>query len=242
MRSRSIRLGRVLGLDIRADLSWFPVFGTLAWLLATRLFWPFITWHTLQRYAAGGLAALLFFLSVLLHELGHALVSAHFGLSTHHITLLPYGGVAELDSRPPEAHIQLWIALAGPMVNLALWGLFAVVEAREGSPEALVIARFVANANMMLAALNLIPAQASDGGQVVEAALWRLQGDAAGASGLVALIGRLVGFAAIGLGAWQAFAGNLVVGMSIAASGLFLGMARAEPPLTFQSAGPLADR
>ncbi len=127
------------------------------------------------------------------------------------------------------------------MVNLALWGLFAVVEASEGSPGALVIARFLANANMILAALNLIPAQASDGGQVVEAVLWRLQGDAAGASGLVALIGRLVGFAAIGLGAWQAFAGNLVVGMSIAASGLFLGMARAEPPLTFRSAGPLVE-
>ena len=121
----SLQIVRVLGIPVFVHFSWFIVFGLIAWTLATGYFpqhYPNLP--VTSYWAKGLLASLLFFVSILLHELGHSFVALKSGLAIRSITLFIFGGVARLERDPPDGRTELRMAAAGPAVSVALAGLF----------------------------------------------------------------------------------------------------------------------
>ncbi|MCA9701497.1 MAG: site-2 protease family protein, partial [Myxococcales bacterium] len=168
-----------------------------------------------------------------LHEFGHALVARRFGIGTRRITLLPIGGVAELEGTPADPRAELWIALAGPAVNLAIAAALALVGVvtgvfAAGGPLAMVVNSLLW-ANVMLGAFNLIPAFPMDGGRVFRAWMTRRHGRRR-ATEMAAKLGRLL---AVGFGLWGIFGSNpvlvLVAVFVYFAAGRELAMAMREP-------------
>ena len=157
-------MGRVRGIELRIHATFLVL---LAWFAA--LAWPHGPTAVLVEL---GFIALLF-LCVVLHELGHALTAQRYGIRTHDITLLPIGGLARLERMPTESWHELWIALAGPAVNVVIAGLLYGVLALAPIPPGLGLELLgrLAVTNVALAVFNLLPAFPMDGGRVLRAAL-----------------------------------------------------------------------
>ncbi|EDM75519.1 SREBP protease/CBS domain [Plesiocystis pacifica SIR-1] len=200
----SWHLGRILGIPTRIHASFALV---LAWV-------AFSTWTS----AGSGVAvafgvgfALAVFACVLLHEFGHALVARRFGIETRRITLLPIGGVAELERSPEDPKAELWIALAGPAVNLAIAGALALVGVLSGALTAGglpgVVLGGLLYANVMLGVFNLVPAFPMDGGRVFRAWAQQRHGRLK-ATRMAAKLGRWL---ALGFGAWGIVVENPVL-------------------------------
>jgi Zn-dependent protease/CBS domain-containing protein len=118
-------------------------------------------------------ASLLFFVSILLHEMGHAVVALRHGLRTRSITLFIFGGVAQLENDPSDGRAEFWMAAAGPLVSLILAGLFYLCSILPFvGPSAVAVAHYLALINLMLALFNLVPAFPMDGGRLLRGALW----------------------------------------------------------------------
>jgi Zn-dependent protease len=178
MLQRGLPLFRLLGIPVHLDLTFLLVLPLLALLIGgnlplyLELFglpqdpgllqgpWPFLL---------GLVAALGLFLSVLLHELGHALAAQRLGIRTQRITLWLLGGVAQLERIPREPKKELFIALAGPLVSFALALLFRLLRQEAGALGFLT--HYLALVNLMLGLFNLLPALPLDGGRVYRALL-----------------------------------------------------------------------
>jgi Zn-dependent protease/predicted transcriptional regulator len=216
----NITLGRLGGVEVRINWSWLVIFALIAWSLADGVFPsqnPGLSRGT--HLAMAIVAALLFFASLLLHELGHAWQARREGVEIDGITLWLFGGVAQFKTRFPSAGAEFRIAIAGPLVSLVL-GLAFVLIAVAGLPSAVDgVAAWLGYINLALLIFNLIPALPLDGGRVLRAALWQISGDLGWATRIAATVGR--GFAylfiALGIamfifqgsfsGAWLAFIG-----------------------------------
>jgi Zn-dependent protease len=121
MSRQNIPLGRIMGIRIGLDYSWFLVFALLTWLLAQG-YYPveFKNWPSLLYWFMGVLTAIMLFVSVLLHELGHSLAALRYKMPVRSITLFIFGGVAQIGAEPPSAIAEFLIAIAGPVVSLTL--------------------------------------------------------------------------------------------------------------------------
>jgi Zn-dependent protease/CBS domain-containing protein len=222
----SIRLGRVAGIEIGLNWSWLVVFALLTWTLATGVFPATNPGLSGGAHLAMALVAtVLFFCSLLLHELGHAVQARHDGMEIDGITLWLFGGVARFRGEFPSAGAEFRIAVAGPAVSLALGLGFVLLALVPGLPEAVDgVAAWLGYINLILLAFNLLPALPLDGGRVLRAALWGARGDFASATRLAADVGRGFGYlfivAGLGLfvfqgsfsGAWLAFIGWFLLG------------------------------
>jgi Zn-dependent protease/CBS domain-containing protein len=132
-----------------------------------------------SNWAKGLVASLLFFVSILVHELGHAVVALRHGVRTRSITLFIFGGVAQLERDPRDGRAEFWMAAAGPLVSLSLAGLFYACAALPFvGPSAAAVARYLALINLILAVFNLVPAFPMDGGRLLRGALWGSMGKA----------------------------------------------------------------
>ena len=121
MNRSAISLGRILGIPIGVDYSWFLIFALLTWSLATSYFpVEFKNWPVAQYWIVGAVTVILMFGSVLLHELGHSVVALRYKIPVRSITLFIFGGVAQIAAEPPSAMAEFWIAIAGPIVSFAL--------------------------------------------------------------------------------------------------------------------------
>ena len=129
MKKHNIPLGKIIGIPIGLDYTWFLIFLLLTWTLATSYF-PneFKKWSTLQYWIIGASTSILLFVSVLLHELGHSILAIHYKIKVKQITLFLFGGVAEIAGEPPNASAEFWIAIAGPIVSFLLAGIFYLFE------------------------------------------------------------------------------------------------------------------
>jgi Zn-dependent protease/CBS domain-containing protein len=216
----NLTLGSLGGVQIRINWSWVVVFALIVWSLAASVF-PSQNPELSDRVhlAMGVVAALLFFASVLLHELGHAWQARREGMEIDGITLWLFGGVAQFKGAFPSAGAEFRIAIAGPLVTLVL-GVGFVLLSVAPLPSALDgVGAWLGYINLLLLVFNLIPALPLDGGRVLRAALWRAKGDLAWATRLAAEIGRGFGYLFIALGvvmfivegsfsgAWLAFIG-----------------------------------
>jgi Zn-dependent protease/CBS domain-containing protein len=220
----AIPVGRILGIPIDLDPSWFLIFALLTWSLAVG-YYPaeFKGWPVVEYWVVGGTTACLLYGSVLLHELGHSVVALRYRIPVRRITLFIFGGVAQIATEPPSAGAELWIALAGPVVSFALALLFHVVEPALASGSALLaLAKYLAYINGALVLFNLIPGFPLDGGRIFRALVWGLTHNLRRATVIAGNVGRFIGFLFILAGVWQIFGGNLINGMWIAFVGWFL--------------------
>lgn len=224
MPRHGVPLGRMFGIQIGLDYSWFVIFALITWMLATSYFpGEYKHWSTPVYWATGAATAVLFFGSVLLHELGHSVVALRFKVPVRKITLFIFGGLAEIGTEPPNAVAEFWIALAGPLVSLALAVIFyAVQPLMSGAEPLLGLARYLAYINMALLLFNLVPAYPLDGGRVFRAVVWAITGSISRSTVIAANLGRLFAFALILVGTWEMFRGDLGGGLWIALIGLFL--------------------
>ena len=216
----SFQLGRIFGIRIGVNWSWLVVFTLIVWTLASGIFPETNPGLSKSAYGAMSvLAALLFFTSLLLHELGHAVQARRERMEIVGITLWLFGGVAQFRGRFPSAGAELRIAIAGPLVSLALGAGF-VALALAGLPEAVdAVVAWLGYTNLALLVFNLMPALPLDGGRVLRSLLWMRRGDFAAATRTAAAVARGFGYLLVGggialfvfqgafSGAWLAFIG-----------------------------------
>ncbi len=222
-------IARIFGIPVGLDYSWFLIFVLLTWSLGTSYFPDALPGRPVAVYVGlGAVAALLLFASVLLHELGHAVVAMHYAIPVRRITLFIFGGVAQIGGEPPTARVEFWIALAGPVVSAALAAVFRAAGAAVPVPSApAALARYLASVNFLLAVFNLVPGFPLDGGLIFRAILWATMRNFRRATLAAASVGRAIAFGFILLGAAQIFAGNVAGGVWIAFIGWFLDSAAA---------------
>lgn len=168
----SLRLGRYRGIDLFVHWTFLVVVG---WIAMSSL----LAGKGLLTALMGVGFVLLIFACVVLHELGHALVAARYGIGTLDVTLLPIGGIARLERLPDDPHEELWVALAGPVVNVAIAAallilsnlLQAVAAARDVVAASVQLLGDLMWINLGLAAFNMLPAFPLDGGRVLRSLL-----------------------------------------------------------------------
>jgi Zn-dependent protease len=224
MFRHTIRLGRIFGIEIDLDYSWFLVFGLLTWLLAVN-YYPaeFKSSSPGVYWLLGALTAIMLFVSVLLHELGHSVVAKHFKIAVPRITLFVFGGVSQIATEPTSAAMEFWIAIAGPAVSFAMGTIFWELRpAFVSFPPLLALTKYMGLMNLGLGAFNLIPAFPLDGGRVFRAIIWAASKNFRRATSIAVFTGRFFGFLMIFLGVWQALAGHFLNGMWTAFIGWYL--------------------
>jgi Zn-dependent protease len=207
----SVRLGRVAGIEVGVHWSLAIVFVLIAWTLAGQVFPAMVPDQPQSAYwLISVLAVLLFYISLLSHEMGHALVARRLGVSVEGITLWVFGGVARLSGDAATAGAETRIAIAGPVVSLVLAIAFgAVTFALDAGGPPLIegACAWLAFSNGTLLIFNLIPAFPLDGGRILRAWLWRRSGDRYRATATAARLSRVFAFLMIGLGllalVWQ---------------------------------------
>jgi Zn-dependent protease len=223
MNRHNVRLGRVIGIPVGLDYSWFLIFALLTWFLAASYFpAEFAGWSPALYWLTGGATALLLFGSVLLHELGHSVVALRYHIPVKRIDMYIFGGVAQIAAEPPSPTAELLIAIAGPAVSLALGALFWVVKPLvSGVAPLWGLCKYLSYINLVLVAFNLIPGYPLDGGRVFRALVWAFTRNLRRATVIAANVGRFFGLLFILLGVWQTFTGNLG-GLWLAFIGWFL--------------------
>jgi Zn-dependent protease/CBS domain-containing protein len=221
----SLSLGTIFGIPIRLHASWFLVAALVTWTLAIGYFPQQIPGSSPATYwAVGGLAALLFFASVLIHELAHSVLALREQVPVKSITLFIFGGVAQIGREPPTAGAEFRIAIAGPLSSLGLAALFGGLgTALAGSPVIAAPLLYLAQINLLLALFNMIPGFPLDGGRVLRAAIWGFRGDYRNATRWAVRAGRTVAFGLIGLGVAQILlTGGFANGLWLAFIGWYL--------------------
>jgi Zn-dependent protease len=233
---RGIGLGRVLGIPVRLDLSWFA--GLALFTTLSRELWaPAVTGAAAVALSAA--FALAFFGSVLVHELAHALAAGALGVPTTEIKLFVFGGVARIAGEPAEPGGEALVAMAGPLASVVLAGLLGLAgSVAGGGAGELLTWLFVGN--LAVAGFNLLPGFPLDGGRVARALVWRLTGRRLLATRVTALLGRgLAGVLVLG-GATAALVQQTPRWLPHVVLGLFLWQAAAEGERAAARAGPLA--
>lgn len=180
MQVPSWEIGRALGIPIRVHASWFVVFFLVTWSLSTEYLPDNLPGLTPERYwAMGGLAAVLLFVSVLLHELGHSYVALYYRIPIEKITLFIFGGVAHMRREAPTPRAEFLIALAGPAVSFVIGGFcFVFVELAEtmqrqhGLQGWIMLGALLGFVNIQIGLFNMIPGFPLDGGRMLRAGLW----------------------------------------------------------------------
>jgi Zn-dependent protease len=223
LETGSLTFGRLFGIPLRVHTSWFLIFVLVSWSLAAGyLPSEYPGWTATAYWLVGWLTSLLFFGSVVAHELGHAVVALREGVPVRSITLLIFGGVAQIGREPPTAGAEFRIAIAGPLVSLALGlGLsgLGVLASRAawGAP-----AVYLGRINLLLAGFNLIPGFPLDGGRLLRAGLWAWGRNFRQATYAASRVGQVVAYGFVLIGVYQALSGRLIDGLWIAFIGWFL--------------------
>jgi Zn-dependent protease/CBS domain-containing protein len=220
----TLQLGRIAGIRISVNWSWLIVFALIVWSLASAVFPSQNPGFSTGEYVAlAVLAAILFFASLLLHELGHALEARREGVEIEGINLWLFGGVAQFKSAFPSAGAEFRIAIAGPLVSLVLGVFFVLLAAFAGLPNAIDgVAAWLGYTNLILLAFNLLPALPLDGGRVLRSALWQLKGDLQWATWVASGVGRGFGYLFIALGVFMFIVEGAFSGAWLAFIGWFL--------------------
>jgi len=247
--NRGLYIGRVFGINIHIDWSWILIFLLVTWSLAAGLFpaWH-PDWSVALRWGVAVAASLLFFASILLHELSHSLVAKARGLPVRRITLFLFGGVSNIEREPPTPQTEFLMAVVGPITSILLGLIFLALAAFSaassnitgGDPQTVArqlgpvttLLAWLGPINILLGLFNLIPGFPLDGGRILRAALWSATKDLRKATAWASGVGRLTGWMfiaagiAMGLGAQLPFFGTgLISGLWLVFIGWFLNSA-----------------
>ena len=215
------------GIELAIHPSWLVMAFVITFLLAAaQIPRQFPGWSGGLYWLVGAATALLFFASVLAHELSHAVVARRFGLQVQGITLFIFGGATSIDSDSRTPREEAVIALAGPATSIVLGAAFVGVAAAVDQPQVSALAEWLGIVNLSLGLFNLIPGFPMDGGRVLRALLWRQRGDRLAATRSAAVVGRICAYLLIGFGVfWALSPEGLVPGLWLALVGWFLSSA-----------------
>jgi Zn-dependent protease len=229
----SIQLARVFGIRFGVDVSWFFVLFLIIWQLSG-YFGDLFPEQDTKAFILAVVAALLFFVSILLHELGHAIVAIRNGIPIIGIDLWMFGGVAKLERDTDSPGVEFRVAAAGPLVTLAIavvcFGIGTALSSSETVLEgsrfeeadmsgAVAVLGYLTTVNAIVLVFNLIPGFPLDGGRIARAIAWKITGNRNQATRFAALLGRLAGWGMV------AFGGLLlleIVGRDNAFTGIWL--------------------
>lgn len=220
-----IPLGRIFGISIKLNYTWFIVFALVTWTLSASSFpLAFPEWGWYTSLIAGIITSLLFFCSVLAHELMHSIVAQKLGIPVRSITLFVLGGVSEMTEEPKRPIDEFRIAIAGPLTSLVLAGIFYAIWYWVGPHYDFISASasLLGFINILLAGFNLIPGFPLDGGRVLRSILWWRNHDLRRATRIASNIGRGVGYLFIFGGVFFIFQGLWLNGVWLALIGWFL--------------------
>jgi Zn-dependent protease len=221
---RSLKLGQIRGITIGVHYSWLIVFALLSYSLAVGVFPLFFSgWSTIQYWAVSVIASILFFVSVLAHELGHSFMAQQKGIPVQSITLFLFGGASAIGQETDDAGDELQIAMAGPsisvMVAIVSFGIGYVTQSVNEQVSAIFL--FVSITNVILVAFNLIPGYPLDGGRLLRSLIWGFTGNFEVATKITATFGVVIGYLFIVGGILFAFR-DLISGIWLIAIGWFL--------------------
>jgi len=227
MFGKRINLFKLLGFQVRIDLSWIIIAVLIAWSLSTGLFpFQFEGLSTQTYWIMGIVGAIGLFLSIIVHEFSHSLVARKYGMPMKGITLFIFGGMAEMSDEPPSPKAEFMMAAVGPVSSILIAGIFyAVYSAGVGAgiPKPVNgVLQYLAFINALLAAFNTIPAFPLDGGRVLRSILWGIKGNLRWATRISSWIGSGFGVLLIVLGVLNFFGGNFIGGMWWFVIGMFL--------------------
>ncbi|MGE5620655.1 MAG: site-2 protease family protein [Sphingomonadaceae bacterium] len=223
----SIAACRLFGIRIGLSPSWFVIFALVTWSLGAAYFpAQHPTWHASIHWTMAAAGSLLFFGSVLAHELAHSIVALRCGIPVVRITLFIFGGLAQIGREACTPRIEAAIAAAGPAASLAIAFLFGLAHLLLGaaSPPAASLSLWLATVNGSLAIFNLIPGFPLDGGRLLRAGVWSITGDRAAATRLASWVGQAVGLLLVLYGVYATFGlgGSLMAGIWPILVGWFL--------------------
>jgi Zn-dependent protease len=220
----NIKIGRIWGIPIGVNISWFFIFGLITWSLAAGYFpteYPSLS--TAMQWILGLVTSLLFFGSVLAHELGHSYLALRNKIPVNNITLYIFGGVAQISQEPPSPGTEFLIALAGPFVSLTLaFSLWIIWLLTRSIPLLAAPSLYLWRINLILGLFNLVPGFPLDGGRVLRSIVWRLTGSFHRATQIASYTGQLVAFGFIGLGIITMVGGNYLDGLWLIFIGWFV--------------------
>src|SRR5579859_630190 len=224
MLKSGFRIGRVFGIDIVVDWSWLFIFFLIAWNLGTVFGSLHPEWRTGLTWVIAIVAALLFFLSVLLHELAHALVAKSRGLPVRNITLFLFGGVSNIQREPSTPGDEFIITIVGPITSILIGVILLgavnasahLVDTLTGSTNILAgmgpaatIALWLGSVNLLLGIFNLIPGFPLDGGRVLRSILWAITGNLRRATSWASGVGQAVAWIFIIAGIMMLFGASI---------------------------------
>jgi len=224
-----IKLGRIGGIEIGLHYSWFIIAFLIALSLADHFRSVRPEWGTAAVWTAAVITAVLFFVTLLMHELAHSLMAKSRGLRVRAITLFALGGVSQIESEAPNARSEFWIAIVGPLTSLVLGFLFLGIARGAGwqagiepSNPVIAVLLWLGYINIVLAAFNMIPGYPLDGGRVLRAIIWWITGSPQRSTRAVSLIGQGVALLFILFGLFRFFLGAGIGGLWTAFVGWFL--------------------
>ena len=230
MRSQ-IKLGRVFGIEIGLHYSWFLIALLIVFSLSSQFHASNPQWGDGTILAVAVATAILFFISLLLHELAHSIVATSNGLPVKEITLFALGGVSQIEKNPTSAKLEFWMAFVGPLTSAVIGGVCLLATTAVGGASSdpwMAMLLWLGYINLSLAAFNLIPGYPLDGGRVLRAMIWWKTGDADRSTRAAAKAGQAVAFMFIAFGIFRFFGGAGIGGLWIAFIGWFLLQAARE--------------
>jgi len=221
---QSIGIGRIFGVRIGLHPSWFVIALLVTYSMAAgELPRDYPGWDGALYWVVGAAISLLFFASVLGHELSHALVARRLGLVVRDITLFIFGGAAAMEGDAKRPRDEALIAAAGPLASLAIGAILWGIDVAIGQQQVAAIIGWLGFINITLGLFNLIPGFPMDGGRILRAILWRIRGDRLAATRSAAAVGRGFGYLLIAAGVFLLFGGDQpFAGVWLALIGWFL--------------------
>lgn len=221
----SLNLGKVLGIPLAINYTWFIVFFLITASLALGQFpHEYPLWSPAEYWTLAVITSLLFFGSVLVHELTHSVIALANGIPVKNITLYVFGGVSQIAREATSPLSELVMAAAGPASSLVIAGLFWGLGALVGksSQHLAALTQWLANINLVLGIFNLVPGFPLDGGRVLRSTIWLATGNYGRATRLATMAGQGIAYLFIFMGIIMIFTGNWVSGLWIAFIGWFL--------------------
>jgi Zn-dependent protease/CBS domain-containing protein len=227
----TFRAGRLFGFDINVHWTWFLIFFLVTWTFATGVLEEFYSdWTAGRRWTVAAAISLVFFLSILLHEISHSIVARRYGIDVSGITLFVFGGVSNLTKEPETSRQEFLIAIVGPLTSLALALFFAVgylalspIEEGAGG-----VSANLAMINLAIGIFNLIPGFPLDGGRVLRSVFWAQKRSLVNATRAASRVGTVVAYGIMALGVAAFFLGSPITGIWFLLIGNFLRSASAE--------------
>lgn len=221
------RLGKILGINIHIDWSWLLIFALVSWSLASSFSAVHPDWSISLRWGLAVLAALLFFTSILMHELAHSIVARYRGIPVRRITLFVFGGVSNIQKEPDSPFSEFLITVVGPLTSFILGSIFLVLGAGTfalgntiSADLTLALASFgpistillwLGSVNVLIALFNLIPGFPLDGGRIVRSILWAVSDDLTKATRWASYLGQAVAWVLMLVGFSMMFGVNIPI-------------------------------